>query len=88
MGTPSLAATPSANRRVRGGFLLKSIATLLIYLYYDYAMYFCDRGVELGLLGEEERDRPIEEIVAGTPKELPSERVYQAFWQARGWPNQ
>jgi FkbM family methyltransferase len=69
-------------------FLLKLIATLLVYLYFDYAMYFCDRGVELGLIEEQERDQLIEEIVAGTPKERPAEHVYQAFWQVRGWPNQ
>ena len=73
--------------RTRDG-LLKLIATLLIYLYFDYAMYFCDRGVELGLIDEKERDQLIEEIVAGTPKERPAEHVYQAFWQVRGWPNQ
>src|SRR6185295_2748600 len=61
--------------------LLKLIATLLIYLYFDYAIYFCERGVELGLIDEKERDRLIEEIVAGTPKERAADHVYQAFWQ-------
>ena len=68
--------------------LLRLVATLLIYLYFDYAIYVCDVGLEQGLLTASEHETLIAEIVAGAPRRRPVDHVYQAFWQVRSWPNQ
>ena len=77
-------AEPPASRES----LLKLVAVLLMYLYVDYAIYFCDVGVQRGLLDAGERDALVAEIVAAAPAPRPLEPVYQAFWQVRNWPNQ
>ena len=49
-------------------FVMKMVATLLIYSYFDYALLLCDAGRESGVISEGEHKALFSEIVAAAPK--------------------